>query len=61
MSGITFQYRNMFIKETGIKVSCFVGFCDHHLMTMSAHTHAYHYTLFESGTKTGYGEKLEYY
>ena len=31
----------------------FAGFCHHHLMTMSAYAHAYHYTFFESGTKTG--------
>ena len=37
------------IKETGSKVGLVAGFCHHHLMTMSAHTHAYHYPLFESG------------
>ena len=37
----------------GPKVGCFAGFCHHRLMTMSAQTHAYHYPLFESGTKTG--------
>ena len=42
-----------FTKETGTKVGCFAGFCHHRLMTMSAHMHAYHYPLFESGTKTG--------
>ena len=37
----------------GPKVGCFAGFCHYRLMTMSAHTHAYHYPLVESGTKTG--------
>ena len=41
------------MKETGPKVGGFVGFCDHHLMTMSVHVHAYCYPLFESGMKTG--------
>ena len=40
------------IKEMGPKVSCFVGFCDYCLMTMSEHTHAYRYPLFKSGMKT---------
>ena len=39
------------IKETGQKVGCFARFCHHHLMAMSAHTHAYHYPLVESGMK----------
>ena len=42
------------IKETGPKVDCFAGFCHHHLTTMSAQTHAYHYSLFESRMKTGF-------
>ena len=41
------------IKETGLKVGCFAGFCHHHLTAMSAHTHAYRYPLVESGSKTG--------
>ena len=41
------------IKETDPRVGCFAGFCDHHLTTMSAHIHVYHYPLFESGTKVG--------
>ena len=32
----------------------FAGFYHHCLMTMSVHMHAYHYPLFESGTKTSY-------
>ena len=52
LNGITIQYRNMF-KKTGPKVGCFVGFCHHHLTTMSAHTHAYRYPLAKSGTKIG--------
>ena len=39
------------IKEMGPKVGCFAGFCHHRLM--SAHMLAYHYPLFESGTKAG--------
>ena len=39
------------IKETGPKVGCFAGFCQHRLTTMSAHTHVYRYLLVESGTK----------
>ena len=41
------------IKETGPKVGCFAVFCHHHLTTMCAHTHAYHYPLVESRMKTG--------
>ena len=41
------------IKEIGLKVGCLVGFCHHRLTTMSAHTHAYRYTLVESGMKIG--------
>ena len=41
------------IKETGPKVGCFAGFCHHRFIAMSARTHAYHYPLVESGTKTG--------
>ena len=41
------------MKETGPKVGCFAGFCHHRLMTMSAHIHAYHCPLVESGMKTG--------
>ena len=40
------------IKETGSKVGCFAGFCHYSVMITSAHTHAYHYPLFKSGTKT---------
>ena len=35
------------------KVNLFAGFCHHHLVTTSAHTHVYRYALFESGIKTG--------
>ena len=41
------------MKETGPQVGCFAGFCHHHSTTMNAHMHAYRYTLFESGMKTG--------
>ena len=41
------------IKETGLKVGCFAGFCHHHLTAMSSHVHAYRYPLVESGTKIG--------
>ena len=41
------------IKETGPKVGCFALFCHYCLVTMSVHTHTYHYPLFESGMKTG--------
>ena len=41
------------IKETGLKVGCFAGFCHHRLMAMSSHTHAYRYPLVESGMKIG--------
>ena len=41
------------MKETDLNVGCFAGFCHHHLTAMSVHMHAYHYPLFESGTKTG--------
>ena len=34
-----------------LKVGCFAGFCHHRVSTMSPHTHAYQYPLFESGTK----------
>ena len=33
------------------EVHCFAGFCHHRLVTTSAHTHAYHYPLFESEMK----------
>ena len=41
------------MKEKRPKVGCFAGFCHHRLTTMGAHTHVYHYSLFESGMKTG--------
>ena len=41
-----------FIKEMGSKVGCFAGFYHHPVTTISVHTHAYCYPLFESGTKT---------
>ena len=47
-----FSIEKHVIKETVPKVGCFAGFYDHHLMNMSAHMHAYHYPLFETGTKT---------
>ena len=34
--------------KTSSKVGCFAGFCHHRVTTMSAHTHAYFYPLFES-------------
>ena len=40
-------------KETDSKVDCFTDLCHHCLVTMSAHMHAYHYSLFESGMKIG--------
>ena len=53
MSRFAKQYKNMVYKKTGLKVGCFAGFCRHPVMTTSAHTYAYRYPLFESGTKTG--------
>ena len=42
-------------KETGSKVGCFAGFFSHHhSVTLSVHTHIYHYALFESGMITGF-------
>ena len=38
----------------GPKVGWFAGFCQHYLMAMSSHTHAYCYPLFESGMNTGF-------
>jgi len=35
----------------GLKVGCLAGFFHHHVTTMSVHTHAYCYLLYESGTK----------
>ena len=35
------------------KGGCFAGFCLDRLTITSAHTHEYHYPLFESGMKTG--------
>ena len=52
MSRITDQYKNV-VKETSSKIGCLPGFIYHHLVIMSAHTHAHRYPLFESGTKTG--------
>ena len=43
------DYTTKFMKETGPKVGCFAGFCHHRSTTMSAHTHVYCYSLFESG------------
>ena len=40
-------------KRTGLKIGCLAGFCHYRLTTMSAHTHAYRYPLFECGMKTG--------
>lgn len=37
----------------GLKVGCLAGFLHHYVMIMSVHTHAYHYPLYENGTKTG--------
>ena len=41
------------INETAPKFGCFVGFCHHHWVTMSAHVHVYHYPLFDKRMKTG--------
>ena len=41
------------INEMATKVHCFASFCHHRLVTMIVHKHAYHYSLFESGMKTG--------
>ena len=41
------------MKETCPKVGRFAGFYHHHLETISAHTHAHYYPLFESEIKTG--------
>ena len=38
--------------ETGPKVSCFAGFCHHHLTTINAYTPVYCYSSFESVTNT---------
>ena len=43
----------MCYKRNGPKGWLFAGFCHHHLVTMSVHTHAHCPSLFESGTKTG--------
>ena len=40
-------------KEMVLNVGCLAGFLHYCLMTTSAHTHAHHYPLFESGTKIG--------
>ena len=37
----------------GLKAGCLAGFWYHRVTTMSARTHAYRYSLFESGSKTG--------
>ena len=50
--GLLFNIEHV-VKEKGPKVCCFAGFFHHRLTTMSAHTHAYHYPLVESGTETG--------
>ena len=47
MNGVVNQYK----KETGLEVGCFAVFCHYCLATTSAHTHVYHYPLFESGMK----------
>ena len=43
----------LFNVETSSEICCFAGFYHHCFMTMSAHTHVYHYPLFESGIKAG--------
>ena len=48
MNGIANQYKNYVTNEMVPKVGCFAGFCHHHLVTMSAHTHVYRRPLFES-------------
>ena len=54
MNRIAIQYITMHvINKTAPKVNRFAGFCHHCLVTMSAHTHVYHYPLFKSGMKTG--------
>ena len=49
MNGIANQHKTIVANKTAPKVSCFAGFCHHCLITMSAHTLAYCYPLFESG------------
>ena len=45
------KYKNMLQKKGARKLVVFAGFCHHPVTTTSAHTHAYHYPLFKSGTK----------
>ena len=52
MSRFANQYKKRVIKEMGLKLGCFTGFYHHPVTTMSAHTHAHRYPLFEIGTKT---------
>ena len=47
------QYITLCYKQNGPKVNCLAGFCHHRLVTTSVHMHAYCYTLYESGLKTG--------
>ena len=42
---------NQFYKRMGLKLVVLL-FCHRRLETMSVHTHAYHYPLFEYGMKT---------
>ena len=53
MGLLTNTKQNHIIKETDPKGGCFVGFRLDRLTITSAHTHKYHYPLFESGMKTG--------
>ena len=49
-----------FIKEMSSKVSCFAGFCHHHLVTTSRHIFVHSYPLFESVTKLIDCEQVHY-
>ena len=51
--GLVFNIETCY-KRTSPKVGCFAGFCQHFCRPrVWAHTHGYHYSLFEIGTKTG--------
>ena len=54
MNRIAIEYTyNLVIIKTAPKVNYFCGFCNYRLVITSAHMHAYHYPLLESGMKTG--------
>ena len=50
INGVAIQYKTV-INKMAPKVGCFACFHHHRLVTMSVHTHAHHYPLFESETK----------